>query len=49
MVDQDLEVVKVAFAVVTPWSRQDLFNVGVVTLLLGHVELSRMGDSRDAG
>ena len=47
VIDEDLEIVKVALTVVAPWSRQDLVNVWVITLLLGHVELSRVANSRD--
>lgn len=36
MVDQDLEIVEVALAVVTPWPRQYLFDIGVTSLLLRH-------------
>ncbi len=38
MVNQDFEVIKVAFAVVAPRSRQHLLDVGMMTLLLGHLE-----------
>ena len=43
MINQDLEIIKVAFTVVAPGSSQDLFDVGMVALLLGHGELRRSG------
>jgi len=36
MIDQDLEIVKIALAVVAPWSRENFFNVGVIALLFCH-------------
>lgn len=42
MVDQDFEVVEVPFAVVAPWPRKDLFEVGMTALLLRHVERSNI-------
>lgn len=36
VVDQDLEVVEVALAVVAPRAVEDLLDVGVVSLLLAH-------------
>ena len=39
VVDQNLEIVEVAFAVVAPGSREDLFDVRVMALLLRHVEV----------
>lgn len=46
MVNQDLEIVEVAFTIIAPRSGENLFGVGVVTLLLGHVELRRAGKNR---
>jgi hypothetical protein len=40
MVDKDFKIVKVPFAIVTPWSSEDFFNVGMTALLLCHVEWS---------
>lgn len=37
VIDEDLEVVEVALTVVTPRPRQDLFDVRVVSLFLGHL------------
>lgn len=34
--DEDLQVIKVAFAVVAPWATKELFEVRVSTLLLSH-------------
>lgn len=41
MRDEDFEIVKVALAVITPRSSEDLFNVGVSSLLthLGRLEM----------
>ena len=36
VIDQDLEIVKVALAVVAPRPRENLRQVGVITLLLRH-------------
>jgi hypothetical protein len=36
MVDQDLQIVKVALAVVAPRPSQDVVQVGVITLLFRH-------------
>jgi hypothetical protein len=36
MIDEDLEVIEVAFAVVAPGSRKDFFDIGVVALFLRH-------------
>ena len=40
VVDQDLQVIKVSFAVVAPRSSQDLFDIGVLALVLTHRQLS---------
>jgi hypothetical protein len=37
MVNQNLEIIEVAFAIIAPWSRKDLLDVRVMTLLLGHL------------
>lgn len=39
MVDQNLQIVEVAFAIIAPWSRDDLFNVGMLSLGLPHSEM----------
>jgi hypothetical protein len=39
VVDQDLEIVKVALTVVAPRACEDLFEIGVVALLLRHLEV----------
>lgn len=36
MGDQNLHVVKIALAVVAPWTREDVLDVWVVSLLFGH-------------
>lgn len=38
VIDEDLEIVKVAFAVIAPRTRENLLDVGVLTLLLCHVD-----------
>jgi hypothetical protein len=43
MIDENLEVVEIALAVVAPWSRKDFFDVGMMTLLLGHVGMETRG------
>lgn len=43
VVDQDLEVVEVALAVVAPRTSKDLLDVGVISLLLAHVDGARDG------
>ena len=40
MVDKDLKIVKVPFAIVAPRSTKDFFNVGMTALFLCHVEWS---------
>ena len=45
MADENLEIIEIAFAVVAPWSRKDLFDIGVVALFLGHL----VGHSRWTG
>ena len=37
VVDQNLQIVKIAFAIVTPWPRQNLLNIGMSPLFLRHV------------
>jgi hypothetical protein len=44
MIDQDLEVVKVALTVVTPWPVEHLIEVGVVALLLRHDRNKQLSD-----
>ena len=36
MRDEDLEIVKVAFAIVTPGTLENLFDIGVLALTLSH-------------
>ena len=38
VIDENLQVIKVALTVITPWARQDFFQVGVIALLLSHRE-----------
>lgn len=37
MRDQELQIFKVSLAVVTPWSRQELLDIGLLSLLLAHL------------
>ena len=37
MIDEDLEVVEIPFAIVAPGSRQGLFDIGVLTLWFTHI------------
>jgi hypothetical protein len=37
MRNQELEIFKISLAVVTPWSRQELLDVGLLSLLLAHL------------
>ena len=37
MIDENLEVVKITFTVIAPWSRQDFFDIWVASLLLRHL------------
>jgi hypothetical protein len=37
MVDQDLKIVKVPFAIVAPRASKDFFNIGMTALFLCHV------------
>lgn len=36
VIDENLQVIEVAFTVIAPWSGEDFFHVGVVALLLRH-------------
>lgn len=36
VVDEDLEVVEVALAVIAPWALEEVLDFGVLTLLFGH-------------
>lgn len=36
MVNEDLEVVEITFTIITPWSRQDFFDIWMASLLLRH-------------
>ena len=38
MIDEDFEIIEAAFAIVTPWPGQDLFDIGMTPLLLSHCE-----------
>lgn len=37
--NQELQVLEISFAVVAPWSRQELFHVRLLSLLLSHLDL----------
>lgn len=36
MIDQDLQIIEIAFAIVTPWSCKLFFNVRMTSLFLTH-------------
>jgi len=48
MIDEDFEIVEVSFAVITPRPRQNLLDVGMMALLLGHSEYSTGKESKMA-
>ena len=37
MIDENLQIVEITFAIITPWSRQDLFDIWMASLLLRHL------------
>lgn len=37
VIDEDLEVVEVTFAIIAPWSRQDFFHIRMASFLLRHL------------
>lgn len=39
MVNQNFEIIEVAFAVIAPGPGEDLFDIRMMTLLLGHDEV----------
>ena len=39
VVDKDLEIVKVPFAVIAPWSRKNLLDIGMLSLSFAHYSL----------
>lgn len=41
MGDQELEIFEISFAVVAPWPRQELFDIGLLSLLLAHLRASK--------
>lgn len=43
VINEDLEVIKIALAVIAPGSRKDLLDIGMTSLFLAHVCVGRIG------